>query len=416
MPNYLTPEGLQIPSLDEILALTGAEQRAAIDALLANAPDTVLGMLNAIDASHEREAWEAIQALYTAIDPGKAEGTLLESVSAITGTLKNPATPSTFKGSARMSVNLNAGATCPVGFRVAYTPDPSIVFVTVEAVTNGTAVADTFPIAAVCETTGPIPANAGTVTTILTPTAGVNSTTNPTDATLGALVENDEALRQRRERELRQAGSCTPPALESDLLALTDDAGIHPIRSVVILENKLWLTNHLGLPPHSFEAVIWDGPGQDAEDADVAGVILSDQPPGIQSRGSVVVLPGVVTPQGILPVAIRFSRATQVQIEIEVTIRYDATAYAGEDAVAEAMAVKAQATQTPANGGSGSGVVPYGRYLAAALGVAGVNRVTTIRMRADGGAWVVEDDISIAARSVAVLDSGDVTVVGTAGL
>lgn len=408
---YITLTGLQIPTVQELLEVETAEQRAAIDANLASGPDTIIGLLNGINASHGREAWEAALAAFSGINPDAAEGAVLDGVCAITGTVRNPATKSYFRGTRELDVTLQDLATVTAGVtKFAITATPTIRFVALETFTNTTGVTAVFKIAAEAENTGPIEAAAGTVTTIATPTTGIDAVNNPFDAVIGALIESDEALRQRRERELRQGGSCTHAALISDLLAYQDESEAHPILSAVVLENVTDFIDGNALPPHSFEAVVWDGIAAAVPNLDIATIIDGDRPIGIDSRGSITVT------DDSLSSPVRFSRATQAPFEVEVTLRKNAATYAGDLAVKAALAAVSQATQVPSDGTTGSGVVPYGRYLCAALEVAGVNRVTLIRMKYTGGSYVTEDDLPIVVRQVATLDSTAVVVIATTGL
>ena len=408
---YITLTGLQIPTIEELLETTSAEQRAAIDPALATGADTVIGMLTGIDASHEREAWEAIQAAHTAINPDNAEDTLLENVSAITGTVRNPATKSYFKGTRRLSVVLDDGATITGGVtKFALTTNPAIRFVALDGFTNTTGLTQAFLVRAEAEDTGPIEAPSGLVTTIATPTTGIVSVTNPYDAVIGADVENDAALRARRERELRQGASCTAPALVADLYAYTDETDAHPIIGVGVLENFTDALDANGLPAHTFEVVIWDGIAAATPNLDIATIIDSNRPIGIKSHGAIV-----VTDVSLSLGSEKFSRATQRAVEIEITLRKDAATYAGDTAVKAAIAAKGQATQAPELG-AGEGIVPFGRYISAVLGVAGVNRVTLIRMKFAGGSYVSDADLSPSVRQVATIDTSDVTVIATTGL
>lgn len=407
---YLTITGLQIPTVEELIALTTAEQRAEIDQALAAGADTVIGMLNGITASHEREAWEAIQTAFTAINRDNAEGAILDGVNAITGTTRNPATKSYFKGTRRLTVTLDDGATVTAGVtKFAYTPDPSIRFVALDTFTNTTGVTDDFPIRAEAEDAGPIEAPSGTVTTIATPTVGLVSVTNAFDAVIGSDVENDTAARIRAERELRQAGACTNPALVADLYAYTDESGAHSILGVAVLENLEDVTDAQGLPAHSFEAIIWDGVAAATPNLDIATIVDTNKPIGVKTHGT------ITTTDATLSLPTRWSRATQKAFEIEITLRKDATAYGGDDAVKAACAAKAQATQAPEDG-NGAGIIPFGRYLAAALGVAGVNRVTLVRMKFSGGSYVNDTDLEPAIRQVGVTDTSLITVIATTGL
>lgn len=398
----LTAEGLEIPSLQELLDRRAALQRASIDPLLANTGDSVLGNLNGIEASHDREAYEAIQIVASAINPDNAEGALLDGVCAITGTLREGQTATRFSGTRKLVVNLDDGAIITGGVTTfAVTAAPSIEFVADATFENDTGINNDFEISATCTTLGPIVVNANTVTTVVTSTPGLVSVNNPTDAITGDDVETDEALRARRERELRQIGSSTVPGLTADLQAIEDEDGNNPVLSAVVLENyeDYWVSY---LPPHSFAPIIWDGLGQDADDDAVSAVIATNRPPGIKSIGT----------EGTAPN--QWSRATQSEFEVELTLRVS-SAYAGDDAVKAAVALRA-ASLVPRGTESGSGVVAYSAFLDAALHVAGVNRVTLIRMRFASGAWVSHTDLTPDVGAVGVTSTGSVTVLTSVGL
>ncbi len=398
----LTAEGLEIPSLQELLDRRAAAQRAAIDPLLANTGDSVLGNFNGIEASHDREAYEALQIVASAINPDNAEGALLDGVCAITGTTRNGATPTRFGGTRKLTVNLDNGATITAGVTTfAVTDAPAIEFVATENFTNTTGVTASFGINAECTQTGPIVVNASTVTTVVTSTPGLNFVTNATDAITGSEVEKDEALRAKREGELRQIGSSTPSGLAADLLAIKDEDDNNPIRSVVVLENyeDYWVGS---LPPHSFSPIVWDGPGEDADDTAIVSVITANRPPGIKSVGSLGTAPS------------QYSRATQRAFEVELTLRVSA-AFAGAAAVKAAVALRAEKL-APRGTADGSGVIAYGAFIDAAIHVAGVNRVTQIRMRFTTGAWVTNTDLVPGLGEVGVTSSSDVDVLTSIGL
>lgn len=410
--SFITPTGVAIQSVEEILAELAAEQQAEIDPLVGTDPTNVLGQLNGIFASHEREDQEAIQELATALNPDNADGAILDGICAITGTFRNAATRTHFSGSKRLLVSLEPGAVVTVGVtKFSVTDDPTIIFTATETVDNPGASTASFNVSAESDTTGPIPVVAGTVTTILTPTTGVNSVNNPTDAVTGKAQENDTELRLRREREIRQAGSSSASALAADLLALENDSDENPILNVVVLENTTDTIDANSLPPHSFEAVIWDGPGQDAENADVVDVIHENRSAGIQSWGDF----SYTGSDGSIE---RFTRATQRPVLIpDLKIKY-LPGYVGDDAVKAAIVEAAATHQRPTSysdpaGSESDGVVAYSYYLGVVMRLAGVSRVITIEWRLQGGALFENEDLYPEVREIATFDTSDIVVNST---
>ncbi len=398
MPDYITPEGIEIPSLEDIQTQIAEEQRAApvLGPLVANDPESLLGQMNAIEASKDRDAWEAVQTAFWSLNRNKAEDAVLDGLNAITGTTRAAAKPTRFVGSKKLLVTMTAGAIITKDVtKFAVTGSiPLRVFVAKEDFTAP--IDDDFRIEAWAEIPGPFPANAGTVTTIVTPTTGVSAVVNNFDAVIGSYVESDEAFRARADEEVSQSGGSTVPGLKADLLALEEDDETHPILAVDIIENIEDTFDFVtGLPPHSFEPVIWDGVGQDAEDEDIAEIIKANRPAGIKNVGDEEL--------SIDGVPYRWSRPTQIQTEIAITL-YKDSSYAGDTAVKTAVATLFQLRQAPAR------VVPYSRYSAAALAVLGVTRIDQVELNFVGDSPVVNEDLPVPPRYIAVSDSTLITV------
>lgn len=403
--SFITPTGVAIQSVEEILAELAAEQQSQIDPLVGTDATNILGQLNGIFASHEREDQEAIQELATALNPDNADGAILDGLCAITGTIRNGATATRFAGSKKLSFSLDPAASVLDGVtKVCVTADPTIIFTVTETVTNGGGVTASFLVSAECDQLGPIAVVSGTVTTILTPTAGVNSVNNPTDAVTGRAIESDTELRLRREREIRQAGSSSAAAIISDLLAMENDSEENPIISVVVLENTTDTIDANFLPPHSFEAVIWDGPGQDADDDDVADVIHDNRSAGILSYG---IFTGTAS-DGALE---QFSRATQRNVLITgLKLRYT-PGYVGDAAVKAAIVAAAATYQTPTTEQGVDGIAPFSYYIGVVMQLAGVARIYDWIWNLQGDAGVDSEDLFPLVREIAVFDTANITIV-----
>ena len=282
---YVTPAGLELPTVEELITKCATEQRSTIDANLNTDPDDPVGQLNGIFCSHLRMAYEVLAIAWNGNNPDAAEGAQLEQVSAITGTTKAPATPSRFTGTRKLQLSLNAGVTVPAlitKFHVAGNPD--ISFHTTEQVTSISA--GVYEVSAECDETGPIACNANTLTVISTPVSGLNAVNNPFNAEIGTLQDNDTQLRARRERELRATGSATVDAMRADILAIELANKSKPILECVVLENYTDTTDGNGLPPHSLEALVFDGVALDCPDDTIAQTIWASKPGGIQMIGT----------------------------------------------------------------------------------------------------------------------------------
>ena len=129
--------------------------------------------------------------------------------------------------------------------------------------------------------TGPIIANAGTLTNIVTPVTNLTGVLNTQDAFIGTNIESDNAYRIRMAEEQQVAGAGTLEAIRSRLLTVSG------VSSVLVFENISDVTiinaEYVGddLPPHSFEAFVQGG-----TDSDIAEMIWLTKPAGIATYGT----------------------------------------------------------------------------------------------------------------------------------
>lgn len=180
---------------------------------------------------------------------------------------------------------------------------------------------------ATCETAGAISADAGTVTAIVTPTAGWASVTNAAQAVVGQNVEADSALRAR------QAISTELPSITMLAGTIAGIAATLGVTRYNVLENPTNVVDSYGNPPHSITAVVEGG-----TDADVAQTIYNNRGIGCYTNGTTVV--NVTDPNnGGITMPIRFYRPTYVDIYVTLDI-HTLTGWtsAVEDAIKAAIA------------------------------------------------------------------------------
>lgn len=317
MPVGLSDTGFEAKTLETILAELEADVRTTIGAGVDTAPDSPTGQMLAIFASKVREVWELAQAVYASQYPASASGFSLTNVSAITGTKRKAAT----KSKVDANVNVDMG-TYAIGTLVAHVlGQPTRRFSNAEEVVNaGPGAATINGVAFEAEETGPVVANAGTLTVIAAAVSGWNSITNPLDATKGTTVEVDTPLRTRRESELATKGSTTVNAIRADISALDDVIGVQ------VLENDTDATDGNGLPPHSVEAIVQGGDNTEIAtalfNAVAAGITTYADPAG---DVSVVVQDSANENHTVL-----FSRPTVVPIYIIVELTAEADTYVGD--------------------------------------------------------------------------------------
>lgn len=324
----IKPEGFLLKTAPLIFESIGANLRASIGAEIETEEDTLTGHVAAAVSDEIAELWELGQAAYAARDPDQATGDALDGTSAISGTAREEPSPSTVTLTATGDPTTALAAGRIV--RVAAVPTtrfvtledaviaatdawaPSTDYVVGDRVTNagrvyvcrtagesagaggpsttdaditdgsahwrylgeGTADVD---VDAECEDTGPIVANAFTLTDIVTPVSGWDNVTNLEDAELGTDVETDAALRVRREEELSAIGAGNVETMRARVAKVTG------IKDVDVFENTSDVVDGSGRPAKSMHVIV--NPGT-ATAADIAKAIFETKPGGIEMHGA----------------------------------------------------------------------------------------------------------------------------------
>ncbi len=300
----MTFTGYTVPTLSEVEAEMQADVLGEVDAGLDLSSESPLGQVVSIFARQITRDRELIGTLYGGIDPNKAEGVLLDNVAAITGTTRLAAK----KSLAKCNLSLNATVTVPAGSRISVATQTNVVFELTADVTSTTAGTYTGTFEALV--TGPVAANAGTLTNILTPVSGWTAVTNPLDAELGRNVETDTELRVRRAIELAEPGSSSANAIRAGVL------NVAGVESCFVYENTSDQTDEFMVPPHAFEVIIWDGLTPQADDQEIFQAIYDNKGGGGQAYGQSVT--GYVTDDSGSTIEISFTRAIPVLIYIYV--------------------------------------------------------------------------------------------------
>lgn len=166
--------------------------------------------------------------------------------------------------------------------------------------------AGTITVTATCTTPGAVLAPGGTLTKMLTPTAGWQSVTNPADAVPGAPVESDAALRQR------QASSTSIPALSVVDAILGAIDNLIGVGRAWIYENDTGAPDANGVPAHSIAPVVQGGDAQL-----IANTIALYKTPGTGTYGTTT--ENTVDPFGV-PNVINFFQLSVVQIFSIITL------------------------------------------------------------------------------------------------
>jgi uncharacterized phage protein gp47/JayE len=367
----ITATGFITPSLVTLLTEIVTNERAAISPSLDMSEDQPLGQINGIMASVFSDLWNALAAVYGAVDPNAAEGAQLDNVSALTGTLR-PGAKSTV---VTATLTFGASTTLSAGAKASVTGHPDQVFVLVNSVyiAASGSVSGTLWSAL---TPGPTDVQPSTLTVIVTPQAGWTGITNPTEGTTGQNAYSDTALRALRTEEIQQTGSCNSDALRAKLLLVPGilAASVYQNTSDTLVQvTSSGGTATVNRTPHSFEAVIWDGPSPAASNSAIAATIWGNDPSGITTVGGTS---ATTTDATGLAQTINFTRATGRRLYVVTNITLDPTVpFAGDAAVKQALADNVAQSQTH----PGKVLVAL-QLKCAALDVPGVLDVTSVAL------------------------------------
>ncbi len=388
-PYGVTPEGFSRPSVQELIGLVEGDQRAEISQTLDLSSDSVLGQVNGIVMRQFGVAWEAIQAVHDGNDPDRAEDDAATSLAKITGTGREGAS----KSEVTAQVTLALGTLLQAGTHFAHVVGkPDVRFTPkVDFTAPGPADPSGYEVTFESENTGPIQAAANTLTVIATPVVGWSSVNNTDDATVGRNADDDADLMVRREQGLALAGSSGVDQIRADVLAVED------VTSCQVFENWNDFTDSQGLPPKSFQVVLWDDAG--ADDDAIAQAIWGSKPGGIQPIGAET---GTATDKNGDPQVMRFSRANAVLIWLE----FDGTP---RDGYVGAAAFKlAVATAMDTAMGTGAAVGFYDVLLATeGLGF----KVTAVRI-GTAASPTTADEIPISNTEISRYDTSRVLING----
>jgi uncharacterized phage protein gp47/JayE len=271
----LTATGFVRKTYEQIVADMRAFMRDRISPKLVLDATTPEGNIVEITADELDPVWEAAEAAAGALDPDNAAEALLVGLCKLSGIYREPATA----GTVSVTLTFTAATTIASGALLLsvsgessnlWSNDEEIV-----ATEAGTVAADftstTASAAAI--------ALAGTLTVIATPTTGLASATNPLDATPGTDIEKLDALRLRREASLGATGKGTTNAIRAEVAAVD---GVIDVR---VVEND---TNETagGIPARTVYVVVWDGVGEDAEDAEIAQAIYDAKAAATPTHGT----------------------------------------------------------------------------------------------------------------------------------
>jgi len=282
-------------------------------------PASVAGQKSGTIGERLSELWDACEALDAAFDPDESTGQALDSLCAMTGTIRDPATHSTVTltlgGDAATVVALGKQVSVE-GTGVKFETLAEATFNSTPATVDGISCAGTASVAAQAVDTGPLVGLTGTITVKETPVSGWLAVTNAADADVGEDVETDADLRLRREEELHTAATAALEAIREALIELDSTPAVS---GAVVFENTSMVADGDGLPPKSVRAVVNGGAAADIRDSLFATVAA-----GIETDGTTS---GTVTDSQGVTHTIKYTVATPINTYIILNVTKDANTY-----------------------------------------------------------------------------------------
>lgn len=356
----LQSTGFVVMDYNTIVNNINADQQAAFGADFDVAPSTPNGIVTGIFASKLSALWQQLGAVYASQYPNGATSTALDQLAQLTGVRRLVAT----QGAVTASITGTPGTLLKDGYantRIKNSGNASLWYMNVGP-GNGSQL--TIPSSSsttagfLAAITGAIASTAGTLTIIDTPISGWTAVTNPTDATLGAAVETDAALRVRRFNLLASQGKGTLDAILANVLQVSG------VSAAVVLENYTQVTDSNNTPSHGIQCVVLGG-----ADSNVAQAIWNAKDAGISAYGtsSATALDSI---SGTRVVA--FTRPTQLTAYVSVTAT-TGSAWAGATAnIANALTAYGATLGIGALGSVYPGFVVFKDLYVPVFGVGGV--------------------------------------------
>lgn len=302
--DYITSTGLIVPDTSTLLTEVEDEFKAALGADLVTSPSTPQGALIVAETIARTGVVGNNAALANQINPNLAGGVFLDAIWALTGGQRIAASRSVVPG---VTLGGLPGVVIPAGSQASLAD--GTLFESVSGVVLDVGGAGVVDFQAI--DTGPIAANPGALTQIVTAILGWDTITNATAATLGRNLESDQASRVRRRATLSLQNVALPEAISS---ALYDTPNV---RSLTLRENttNVPLTiDSVTLVPHSIFVCVDGG-----NDVDVATTLLANKSLGCDWNGSTTVNVTDSASGQVYPV--KFSRPTVVDVQARVYVR-----------------------------------------------------------------------------------------------
>lgn len=293
----VTATGVSAPTYADILASLKASAQLIFGTDVYLEPDSQDGQMLAVLAQGFYDCGQACIAVYNSFSPATAVGEGLSNVVKINHLQRLVPTHS------QVNVNIGgvAGTTIVNGLVGDADNQQWALPASVTIPPSGT-----ITVTATAVNLGALQAASGTVTKILTPTAGWQTVTNSSSASAGQPVESDAALRARQELS---------PAIYGVSSLTSVAAAIKALPGVVygtVYENDTNSTDANGLPAHSIAVVVSGG-----DATAIAATIYAKKAPGVGTYGTTTV--AIADVSGAMR-DIHFTVPTEVPIKVALTV------------------------------------------------------------------------------------------------
>lgn len=169
-------------------------------------------------------------------------------------------------------------------------------------------------VTATCQVTGAIAATPGQINTIVTPTFGWQSVTNPAAATLGEAQETDSELRARQALSVANPSQALCTGILGSVLAVENvsQAQLYENDTNVAVDTINGAYNPNDYPPHSITLVVDGG-----DSAEIANAIYLRKTPGCYTNGDVE---ETIVDRYNVATTIRFYRPTDKDIVVAIEL------------------------------------------------------------------------------------------------
>lgn len=377
--------GIKAPTFADIYSHLQTKVQAIYGADVYIDPDSQDGQLLAMFAQAVADCNAVAIGIYNSFSPSKAVGAALSSNVKINGIQREAASYS----SADLTLVGQAGTTITNGIVKDGNNYQWALPATVTIPAAGQITAT-----ATCTTIGAITALPGTISQIGTPTRGWQTATNVADASVGAPVEADPALRAR------QTVSTALPSqtvLDGIVGAVANISGVTRYRAY---ENDTESPDVNGIPAKRIALVVEGG------DADaIATAISVKKTPGSGTYGTTNV---VTFNRYDMPVPINFFRPTDAPISAVVSIRV-LTGYTTATGAAIQAAIAAYVNGVDIGGGAAA-AVEWDDCIAAAKAITGAATFKIVSLVLTGPRGAGAPDVALLFNESASCAADQVTI------